>query len=397
MEFLLDESGAFYFLEMNTRLQVEHPVTEMITGIDLVELQVRAARGEPLGIAQEDVRIEGHAIEVRLYAEDPARDFAPSVGRLRRWHQPGNCVRIDAGLAAGQQITPYYDAMVAKLISHGATREEARAKLVMALQENGVFGFTTNQGFLLSLLDMPDFIAGQVTTAFIGNTFGEEGYIAPAPGPELWAFAAVTLFETIQAKMARQSVFCSAELRNWSSCAQFPTRFDLGFGSLNETLSVVPLSATAYRVMIAGEEHEVSHGPNGSLRIDGLDWPVLSDSEELERTFLEKHFCNTDGADKAEPHPYTYFNTFSCRKSTKGCDDTRENESHHNESSEHASHSFASIFLYCFFVETVHFSPALSEDTICIPDSTNNHGNCRGDNNSEEVHKSNSRIDKRPL
>ncbi|MFT4119194.1 acetyl-CoA carboxylase biotin carboxylase subunit [Bradyrhizobium sp.] len=167
LEFLLDESGAFYFMEMNTRLQVEHPVTEAITGLDLVELQLRVARGEPLPVTQQDIRFSGHAIEVRLCSEDAAQDFMPQSGRMARWQVPGG-VRVEHALRSGTEIPPFYDSMIAKVISHGATREEARGRLICALEQLTALGVTTNQAFLMSCLRHPGFAAGQATTAFIG-------------------------------------------------------------------------------------------------------------------------------------------------------------------------------------------------------------------------------------
>ncbi|MFK4387130.1 acetyl-CoA carboxylase biotin carboxylase subunit [Bradyrhizobium sp. USDA 223] len=167
LEFLLDPSGAFYFMEMNTRLQVEHPVTEAITGLDLVELQLRIARGEPLQIKQQDIKYSGHAIEVRLCSEDAARDFMPQSGRMARWQVPES-IRVEHALQTGSEIPPFYDSMIAKVISHGANREEARGRLIVGLEQLTAFGVTTNQAFLLSCLRHPGFAKGEATTAFIG-------------------------------------------------------------------------------------------------------------------------------------------------------------------------------------------------------------------------------------
>jgi geranyl-CoA carboxylase alpha subunit len=166
LEFLLDAAEQFYFMEMNTRLQVEHPVTEAITGLDLVELQLRVARGEPLPVGQEEVKFSGHAIEVRLCAEDAGHDFMPQSGRMLRWEMPQN-IRVEHALESGSDIPPFYDSMIAKLISHGASREEARGKLICALEQMVAFGVTTNQAFLLACLRHPVFARGQATTAFI--------------------------------------------------------------------------------------------------------------------------------------------------------------------------------------------------------------------------------------
>jgi geranyl-CoA carboxylase alpha subunit len=168
LEFLLDPAGQFYFMEMNTRLQVEHPVTEAITGLDLVELQLRIAAGDPLPLRQEDVTFSGHAIEVRLCAEDAAHDFMPQSGRLLRWEMPA-ALRVEHALASGSEIPPFYDSMVAKIIGAGATRDEARQTLLNGLSRTIAFGVTTNQAFLAACVRHPVFVAGEATTAFIAR------------------------------------------------------------------------------------------------------------------------------------------------------------------------------------------------------------------------------------
>jgi geranyl-CoA carboxylase alpha subunit len=168
LEFLLDSSGDFYFMEMNTRLQVEHPVTEAVTGLDLVDLQVRVASGEPLGLRQEDITFNGHAIEVRLCSEDAAHDFMPQSGRMALWQMPSG-LRVEHALHSGSEIPPFYDSMIAKLVSHGATRDEARRKLLQGLEQTIAFGVTTNQAFLAACVSHPEFASGGATTAFIGR------------------------------------------------------------------------------------------------------------------------------------------------------------------------------------------------------------------------------------
>jgi geranyl-CoA carboxylase alpha subunit len=168
LEFLLDQSGEFYFMEMNTRLQVEHPVTEAITGLDLVELQLRVARGEPLGLLQEDIRFSGHAIEVRLCSEDAGHDFVPQSGKMALWQMPDG-IRVEHALQSGFEIPPFYDSMIAKIISHGTDRDEARGKLICGLEQTVALGVTTNQGFLMSCLRHPAFAGGEATTSFIGK------------------------------------------------------------------------------------------------------------------------------------------------------------------------------------------------------------------------------------
>jgi len=168
LEFLLDAKGEFYFMEMNTRLQVEHPVTEAITGLDLVELQLRVAGGEPLGLQQQDIQFSGHAIEVRLCSEDAGHDFMPQSGRMALWQMPDE-LRVEHALQSGSEIPPFYDSMIAKLISHGPTRDEARRKLIHGLEQATAFGVTTNQAFLAACLRHPAFAAGEATTAFIAR------------------------------------------------------------------------------------------------------------------------------------------------------------------------------------------------------------------------------------
>jgi len=175
IEFIADASEGLradriWFMEMNTRLQVEHPVTEAVTGLDLVEWQLRVASGEALPLRQEEIELSGHAIEARLYAEDPANGFLPSVGRLARLKFPDS-VRIDTGVAQGGSITTYYDPMIAKLISHAPTREAAAATLGQAVRGIEVWPVKTNAAFLAKCLDHPDFVAGRVETGFIDARF----------------------------------------------------------------------------------------------------------------------------------------------------------------------------------------------------------------------------------
>ncbi len=192
VEFLLDDAPAgdrrFYFLEMNTRIQVEHPVTECVTGLDLVRLQFRVAQGLPLPFGQAELAFGGHAIEARLYAEDPANDFLPSIGTLAIWRPPaGEGVRVDAGVEQGSPVTPFYDSMLAKVIAHGATREEARLRLLRALERTFVAGVVTNRDFLIETLTRPKFVEGRATTAFVG----EAAFAAAAPSRKAIALAAI--------------------------------------------------------------------------------------------------------------------------------------------------------------------------------------------------------------
>lgn len=175
VEFLLDENKNFYFLEMNTRLQVEHPVTELITGMDLVEMQIRVARGEKLPFTQEDLKINGHAIELRIYAEDPLDDFMPSVGHLETYQLPvGKGIRVDNGIEEGMDVPIYYDPMLAKLITYGATREEATQLMIEAIKNYKVKGIETTLPFGKFVMEHHAFQSGQFDTNFVKKYYSAD-------------------------------------------------------------------------------------------------------------------------------------------------------------------------------------------------------------------------------
>jgi acetyl-CoA/propionyl-CoA carboxylase biotin carboxyl carrier protein len=202
VEFIVDADRPtdFFFLEMNTRLQVEHPVTELVTGLDLVELQVRVAAGEPLPLAQDDVRLDGHAIEARLYAEDPARGFLPQAGTVLGLVEPeGPGVRVDSSLAVGSVVGTDYDPMLAKVVAWGPDRDTARARLVGALGHTAVLGVTTNTPFLRALLTDPDVVAGRLDTGLIERR-GEA--LTAAESVPSSVYAAAALYELLEAEPA---------------------------------------------------------------------------------------------------------------------------------------------------------------------------------------------------
>jgi geranyl-CoA carboxylase alpha subunit len=244
IEFLL-EAGEFWFMEMNTRLQVEHPVTELVTGLDLVEWQLRIAAGEPLPLEQADVRLDGHAIEARLYAENPDAGFLPQTGTLLRWQPPAN-VRVDAGVDSGTEITSYYDPLLAKIVAHGATRDEARQKLIAALRETTALGLTTNKAFLVGCLEHPEFFSGRATTDFIAAHFMPQAD-APQEAPlgcadprsELLAAAALIFAQQSAARLPQP------ELAFWRSSGRAEAHFTLGIGN-----RAVPL-----RLTFLGDKH----------------------------------------------------------------------------------------------------------------------------------------------
>ncbi|MCU1716119.1 acetyl/propionyl/methylcrotonyl-CoA carboxylase subunit alpha [Pseudomonas sp. 5P_3.1_Bac2] len=242
VEFLLDASGEFFFLEMNTRLQVEHPVTELITGQDLVAWQIRAAEGQVLPLTQEQIQLTGHAMEVRLYAEDSAHNFLPQTGQVLRWEpELLDGVRIDHGLVEGQEVTPFYDPMLAKVIAYGATREDARRKLVRALENCVLLGVNGNQRFLANLLANPEFAAGNATTAFIAEHFASDESLTPqAPAASELIIAAALRYQASANSTAHQG-----GLAGWSSSGSAPWRFVLKHGEQKFTIELNVLGAGA--------------------------------------------------------------------------------------------------------------------------------------------------------
>jgi geranyl-CoA carboxylase alpha subunit len=243
VEFLVTREGGFYFLEMNTRLQVEHPVTEMVTGLDLVEWQIRVARGEALPLAQEQVRLEGHAIEVRVYAEDPCAGFLPQTGELSVWRPPeGAGIRVDSGLAQGATVSTFYDPMVAKVIAHGADRTTARKRLAMALERFAVGGLRNNLHFLRQCLLHPVFARAELDTGFLDR---EQVDLAACVTPDAATLAiAAALWQT------RAVGSLDPSLRNWHSRPWRAQPLLLESGDAKAML----------RVRAEGDRMQVEHG-----------------------------------------------------------------------------------------------------------------------------------------
>jgi len=272
VEFLLDRSDNFYFLEMNTRLQVEHPVTELVTGFDLVALQLAIAEGRVLGVKQSDFEFEGHAIEVRLYAEDPTQQFLPVSGQIQSW-KPSDTARTDSGINAGMNITPFYDPMLAKVIARGDTREQARLKLVGALKETVLFGTVSNQAFLIDCLEDAVFIAGQATTGFIEAQFPEARLNDYLPMPTELAVAAVLVHFCSAERTFAASLGVSVKLRNWASASLLTTPVCYEFGGTEQNLFVKSGTKGFYEVSCGEENFQVSlvdvQAGKAGLLVDG--------------------------------------------------------------------------------------------------------------------------------
>jgi acetyl-CoA carboxylase biotin carboxylase subunit len=204
VEFILDPEGSFYFLEVNTRLQVEHPVTELVTGVDIVQAQLRIAAGEPIPFAAEDLRLKGNAIECRLYAEDPSRGFLPSTGRLLDWHvAEEEGARIDSGVERGLEVSPHYDSMLAKLVTWGPNRLLAISRMERTLRGLSVLGVQTNRELLLRILSTEAFRAGETDTHFIDTHLGEDLAAPPDPALLRRAARAATLYSFEQRRRSR--------------------------------------------------------------------------------------------------------------------------------------------------------------------------------------------------
>ncbi|MEO0952041.1 MAG: biotin carboxylase N-terminal domain-containing protein [Pseudomonadota bacterium] len=246
VEFLLDADGSFFFLEMNTRLQVEHPVTESITGLDLVALQLDVAEGRPLPFGQDDVRLAGHSIEVRLYAEDPTRDFLPQTGDIALW-RPAAGVRTDAGIETGDIISPHYDPLLAKIIAHGRDRATARRRLVTALEDTVLLGITHNRDFLRAALEHEAFAAGEATTHFIDDHAPQASTSEDAAVLRL---AAVAWYRARMSQALAQAPSINDELEDWSSAT--PLAQSCPFVS-EASVQVTALGGGSYAIDVDGE------------------------------------------------------------------------------------------------------------------------------------------------
>jgi geranyl-CoA carboxylase alpha subunit len=314
VEFLLDASGKFYFLEMNTRLQVEHPVTECVTGFDLVQWQIRVAQGEPLPAIQEDVDLFGHAIEVRLCAEDPAAAFLPSAGPVSLFSvPPEEGVRVDSGIETGDAISPFYDSMVAKVIAWGETRETARLKLRSALQATALAGFAHNRAFLLELLDQPTFIDGGATTDYIDQHY-PEGYSPAQPGT-----ASVAAGIVLQQILAAEQHFASAlsvneELRGWVSTGPVTRRHTYEVGDATFTAEITSSSAEQFSVTLMEATHtvtlqtlnadRVAFSIDGQRVVLGYHQPeaavIMLSTDQSEVTFVNTDLIPPESAEDAQ-------------------------------------------------------------------------------------------------
>lgn len=255
VEFLLDARGEFFFMEMNTRLQVEHPVTEAITGLDLVAWQIRVACGEPLPITQNQVPLNGHAIEVRLYAEDPANDFLPATGHLALYREsaPGEGRRVDSGVSEGDDVSPFYDPMLGKLIAWGETREQARLRLLAMLDEFAIGGLKSNIAFLRRILAHPAFAEAELDTGFIPR-YQEQLLPAPQALPVAFWQAAAEAFIQSQPLQPRTDDRYSPWAANSGFRAGVPLQISLHLTCNGEAQAINLNQAAASNLKLDGEQ-----------------------------------------------------------------------------------------------------------------------------------------------
>ncbi|MCP4074519.1 MAG: ATP-grasp domain-containing protein [Hyphomicrobiales bacterium] len=286
IEFLLDDKQNFYFLEMNTRLQVEHPVTELVSGLDLVEWQIRIASGEHLDFRQKDIKISGHAIEARIYAEDPTKGFMPSTGKVVYWSEPeGEGIRVDSAIISGDEIGPHYDAMVAKVIVHSdgnrpvetgernetGARSMARTGLIRALEGTVLFGPQHNKQFLLELVASSVFSKGEANISFIADTAAGNNYADNTVTPQIACFAAVLDFIDKRNRASTSSIPIHKTLLNWSSSPLPGVRFHYRIGNNDFDILVRTKGDDRYEAIWGDENVQISIS-NSVGCVDGVDF-----------------------------------------------------------------------------------------------------------------------------
>jgi len=292
VEFLTDAEGNFYFLEMNTRLQVEHPVTELVTGVDLVAWQLMIAAGDLLPKSQDEIEINGHAMEVRLYAEDPSAQFMPQTGEILRWqYRDDDGLRMDAGIQQGQMVTPFYDPMLAKVIAYGANRGVARRRLMSSLKQLTLLGVKHNRGFLYNILQNPVFAQGEATTGFIEQDFKDDETIqTEAITPYQQALAAWVFYLKASQKYSQDPA-----RQFWRNSNPAPTWFDLASGEVKSSVAVNVLSSNdrVFRMDVGGDQFELKlielNDEHLTFQLNGVNTKVNYALDSHGQLFIETH------------------------------------------------------------------------------------------------------------
>ncbi len=309
VEFIADPDGTFYFMEMNTRLQVEHPVTEAITGLDLVEWQLRVASGEPLPKLQRELAIDGHAFEARLYAEDPVRDFLPATGRLHALAFPADA-RIDTGVRAGDSVTIHYDPMIAKLIVHGRNRAAALAKLAAALDRVRIVGVANNAAFLARVARHPAFARGEIDTGFIARYRDD---LVPAPAPADDTTLALAALGVLRRRAMPDAVSPWARLQGWRLNGAAHDSLVFAEGDAQTTVTA-HFEADGYRLALPGGEIRASATLNADGTLDavlegrriqativqnGAEWTVFQGAASRTLVLFDRLAADARDADKS--------------------------------------------------------------------------------------------------
>ncbi|TVQ35275.1 MAG: acetyl/propionyl/methylcrotonyl-CoA carboxylase subunit alpha [Geminicoccaceae bacterium] len=289
VEFIVDPSRNFFFLEMNTRLQVEHPVTELVTGLDLVEKMIEVAAGKELGFSQDDVKLDGWALEARVYAEEPARGFLPATGRLVRFVPPAReGVRVDTGVVEGDEVTMFYDPMIAKVCTHGATRADAIRRMAQALDDTVLRGIGNNVDFLASLVAHPRFKAGDMSTGFIAEEYGDRFEPAPVTGDLALRFAVVAA--CMRSLLSYRAQQLSGRLRGMPPFEATSWSVFVGGECIEVGLHLE--HDQIWNVQAGGRAHRVRlHWRPGQVRFDAIidGDPYTFQADRISEGFLLRH------------------------------------------------------------------------------------------------------------
>tara|TARA_A100001015_G_scaffold318446_1_gene438365 strand:- start:5770 stop:7752 length:1983 start_codon:yes stop_codon:yes gene_type:complete len=309
IEFLLDSNNDFYFLEMNTRLQVEHPVTELVTGLDLVYLQFLVADGQSLPIKQNEVVLKGHAIETRLYAEDPANNFLPSSGPLKSWViQRSKGVRIDNGYCPGNVVTPFYDPMLAKIIGYGATRKQALRNLTCALENASIFGIQTNRSFLLEVLKQDQFLNGSAKTTFLEDIY-PNGFSDKSASSTEYALVAAFIYKNKLEQQVPTLQNMQNELVGWSNRGRIKSTLLIKHLEKEKKVDVTYLENNKFLVGYDNNKLEVLLS-EGETRVNGrlispLSFNKSENTYQIINSESEFYFVEINQTDKIDQVVYT--------------------------------------------------------------------------------------------
>ena len=303
VEFLVDENEKPYFLEMNTRLQVEHAVTELVTGLDLVEMQLRIADGQQLSINQKEVSLSGHAIEVRLYAEDPRNDFLPSSGILNMWKcSDSKYIRVDSGVVEGQNISPLYDPMLAKIIACKSNRKESILELKKFLSDFSVSGIKNNRDLLIDILRQKDFLSAKLSTSFLNEVY-PEGIKFKGATTKDFAVATALFYESGFNAIQEKTPLIPKKLKNWSNLDYLRKIINLEFLGKIRQIYISPLDTSYYEVNVDKQKFKVAF-TNEKIVVDGSNFSFVRFSQISNQLTLIKKDSSLDFSSVESPENF---------------------------------------------------------------------------------------------